>query len=359
MKIFISLIVGVLCFVQLSAQEHYYYYKGEKIYLELNPDYIFISGTSQNNIQNAQIEVAVDDSNSSEMTEDRASQTLAKPIGFVERHPVRYWKEIKLTNNISQARYSEEIQELRAANSNLIVSPYFQSESTDKMGLSNYFYVKLKHQDDFEVLLEQIEKHQVELVGYNKFMPLWLTLSVTPETIDAMEMANLFYETGLFQYAEPDLVVDRMLHNAESPALIPNDPFYSDQWHSNNTGQNGGVAGIDINNEDAWDITLGSSNINVAIIDQGFEMDHPDLVNNTVGTGYDTETGASPSVVWGRHGTPCAGLIGAEGNNNEGVIGVAPNTGLISVSQPFGGTNSTQELLMLSVIRGVEEAPAL
>jgi len=37
----------VLCFAQMSAQEHYYYYKGEKIYLELNPDYIFISSTEE------------------------------------------------------------------------------------------------------------------------------------------------------------------------------------------------------------------------------------------------------------------------------------------------------------------------
>lgn len=347
MKILIPLIISILCFTQMSAQDYYYYYKGEKIYLELNPDYIFISSTNESDVQNARINVPIDNNNSNEITEEKVRQTLAKPTGFIEQYPVRHWREVNLTGNLSQARYLTEIQQLRVDNSNLIVAPYFQNESDDKIGLSNYFYVKLKHQDDFNALLDQIEKHQVELVGYNKFMPLWFTLSVTPSTSNAMQMANLFYEIGLFEYAEPDLMVDRMLNSTQSPsnmAFVPNDPLYPDQWHLNNTGQNGGVAGIDINTEDAWDITLGSSNINVAIVDQGFEMDHPDLVNNTVGTGYDTETGTIPSVVWGNHGTPCAGLIGAESNNNEGVSGVAPNTGLISVSQSFGFVNTTQEL---------------
>jgi len=356
MKIFISLIVSVLCFAKMSAQEHYYYYKGEKVYLELNTDYVFISSTGKNNIKNARINVSVDNNNSTKIIEDRASRIFSKPIGFVEKHSLRYYRELNLTDNFSQTKYLTEIQQLRQENSNLIVSPCFQNQSIDKIGLSNYFYVKLKHQDDFSILLEQIAKHHVELVGYNKFMPLWFTLSVTPTTPNAMQMANLFYETGLFEHTEPDLMVKVLLSN-ESPSNsppTPNDPYYEHQWHLNNTGQYGGIPGMDINVEDAWDVTLGDG-VKVAIIDEGFEMTHPDLSDNIVGDGYDTETRLVGSIVYGPHGTACAGIIGAKQNNDEGVSGVAPNTGLISISNTID-TDSLAPIVQQELADGINWA---
>ncbi len=345
MRIYIMLILLMGFSLQLSAQEYYYYYKGGKVTLKLNKDYLFISAPKQNTVDNARINAAIDPNHATSQ-QDKTSQTLLKPTNFKEKNPVRFWKEVKLSKRHSRSAYLTQIEATRAANTDLIVAPYFKMNDIEKIGLTNLFYVKLKQADDLDLLMKEINRYGLELVGYNKFMPLWYTISVTPKSPNALEMANLFYETGLFQYAEPDLMVDQLLQDAQGAngvELVPNDPNYGNQWCLKNTGQSGGIAGIDINVEAAWDIALGD-NINVAVVDQGFEMDHPDLDDNTVGVGYDTQTGTSPSVVWGSHGTPCAGIIGAEGNNSEGVIGVAPNAGLISISQPFGGTNSTQEL---------------
>ncbi len=126
---------------------------------------------------------------------------------------------------------------------------------------------------------------------------------------------------------------------------IPNDPQFNQQWHHQNTGQNGGTVGADIQTTDAWDITTGgltahNDEIVVCII-EGANMNHPDLTDNhwintgeipgngidDDGNGYiDDYVGWNPgqnndNVLNGNHGTSVAGMIGAKGDNGEGVAG--------------------------------------
>jgi subtilisin family serine protease len=121
-----------------------------------------------------------------------------------------------------------------------------------------------------------------------------------------------------------------LFNNPQTPpttGLIPNDEYFPMQWHLHNTGQFGGTPDADINAPEAWEITAGDPNIVVAVIDTGVDSDHPDLMNNLV-PGYDfyqndnfpEPTGSDPFEA---HGTACAGLVAAEGNNDIGVVGVA------------------------------------
>ncbi|MHC4533237.1 MAG: S8 family serine peptidase [Planctomycetota bacterium] len=109
--------------------------------------------------------------------------------------------------------------------------------------------------------------------------------------------------------------------------FIPNDEFFPSMWHLHNIGQFGGTLDADINAPEAWEITAGDPNIVVAVVDTGVDSNHPDLMNNLV-PGYDFyENDDLPEPVVGNHrdahGTACAGLIAAEGNNVIGVVGVA------------------------------------
>jgi len=108
--------------------------------------------------------------------------------------------------------------------------------------------------------------------------------------------------------------------------LIPNDEYFPMQWHLHNTGQLGGTPDADINAPEAWEITAGDPNIVVAVIDTGVESQHPDLINNLV-PGYDVyqndDLPEPGGTAYDAHGTACAGLIAAEGNNGIGVVGVA------------------------------------
>ena len=85
---------------------------------------------------------------------------------------------------------------------------------------------------------------------------------------------------------EPGVLIAQHNHNVQLRATIPNDAsFAGQQWSLNNTGQTGGTADADIDAPEAWDITTGGltsagDTIVVAVIDGGFQLNHPDLQQN-------------------------------------------------------------------------------
>ncbi len=84
---------------------------------------------------------------------------------------------------------------------------YIVGDATEAYGVSNLFYVKLKSRDDFDKLEELAKEYKVEILGDNKLLPLWFTLSCDKESAgDVIDMANIFYESGLFEHAEPDIM---------------------------------------------------------------------------------------------------------------------------------------------------------
>jgi hypothetical protein len=127
---------------------------------------------------------------------------------------------------------------------------------------------------------------------------------------------------------------------------IPNDPLFDQQWGLRNSGQANffvggpaGTVGADMKLPAAWDADgdgtpdrSGDGSLIVAVIDDGFQLDHPDLAANFL-PGTDTASGDSnPSAASGEsHGTLVAGCIGARGNDGVGVAGVAWNVKLLPI----------------------------
>jgi uncharacterized repeat protein (TIGR02543 family) len=119
------------------------------------------------------------------------------------------------------------------------------------------------------------QQYAVEIVMENPFLKNQFLLKITEKTpATALEIANLYEESGLTEYAHPNFV------QVLEPQSIPNDPLFVKQWHHNNTGQNGGTVDADIDAPEAWELTQGNSNVVIATIDDGFDMSHPDLVLN-------------------------------------------------------------------------------
>ena len=131
-----------------------------------------------------------------------------------------------------------------------------------------------------------------------------------------------------------------------------NDPDLGSQWALHNTGQDGTTPGIDIDAQKAWDTTTNASRTVVAVIDSGIDYTHPDLAANIwtnpgeiPGNGIDDDHNGYVDDVHGYdfvnndsdpmddfgHGTHVAGIIGAVGNNNRGVAGVAWNVQLMAL----------------------------
>ncbi|MDQ3907755.1 MAG: S8 family serine peptidase [Acidobacteriota bacterium] len=124
-------------------------------------------------------------------------------------------------------------------------------------------------------------------------------------------------------------------------APAPNDPLFNEQWSLQNTGQRNGKAGADICAARAWTKTTGSDKVVVAVIDTGVDYTHTDLARNIwtrpanlapytdkeLGTfddlhGFDASEEDGDPMDDNGHGTHCAGIIGAEGDNNDGIAGV-------------------------------------
>ena len=154
-------------------------------------------------------------------------------------------------------------------------------------------------------------------------------------------------------YAEPNYIISLSLPETDpagpdeagdfSALAFPNDPKFADQWGLSNTGQTGGVSGADIKALKGWEITKGSDTIVVAVLDTGVDYTHPDLAGNIwinpgeiPNNGIDDDGNGYVDDVYGYdfinndndpmddngHGTHCAGIIGALGNNGIGVAGV-------------------------------------
>ena len=134
---------------------------------------------------------------------------------------------------------------------------------------------------------------------------------------------------------------------AKAASTMPfNDPLLNDQWHYNNDGHIAGTkVGADANVFKAWETGVtGSKDVVVAIIDGGFQVDHPDLKDNVwINTaelngkpGVDDDGDGFVDDFYGynfvinssdinahSHGTHVAGTVGATNNNGIGVCGVA------------------------------------
>ena len=113
--------------------------------------------------------------------------------------------------------------------------------------------------------------------------------------------------------------------------------YYSQQYYLKNTGQNGGLSGVDINVEPAWSIISGSPNVTVAIIDTGIDFNHEDMdtcVVNGYTVGNPNGYGIPQNVNFFNkkgHGVACAGIVGAL-NNNIGIRGIASGVKLLPVN---------------------------
>jgi subtilisin-like proprotein convertase family protein len=133
---------------------------------------------------------------------------------------------------------------------------------------------------------------------------------------------------------------------------FPYDPDFDKLWGLHNTGQTGGTSDADIDAPEAWDITTGSSDVIVGVIDTGVDYDHEDLKDNMwvnpgeiAGNGEDDDGNGYVDDVHGInaingsgdpmddhwHGTHCSGTIGAVGNNNTGVTGVNWNIKIMAL----------------------------
>lgn len=120
-------------------------------------------------------------------------------------------------------------------------------------------------------------------------------------------------------------------------SAFPDDTHFDTQHALRNTGQNGGTADADIDADEAWDTVTGSDTLRVAIADTGTDLSHPDLDENlgrdTQGNflGIDLINNDFVAQDDHGHGTHVSGIVGARGNNGQGVSGVCQRIVLVPI----------------------------
>lgn len=126
-----------------------------------------------------------------------------------------------------------------------------------------------------------------------------------------------------------------------------NDGYIGSQWHLDKIGA-----------FNAWDTTMGSSDIRVAVIDTGVDLNHPDLTGQIVAQADVVANDGSAQDDDG-HGTHVAGIIAAKADNGIGVAGVAPGVKLIAVDVfTYYMDNGTLKFgaSSIDVVKGIEYA---
>ena len=126
---------------------------------------------------------------------------------------------------------------------------------------------------------------------------------------------------GAAKSAAPGIGEDTLASSA-----APNDPLFAAQWPLANS-EHPGVG--DVGAVEAWRYTRGSPDVLIAVLDDGVQLDHPDLAANIASPGRDfgahpRGADASPRTPADRHGTAVAGVVAARGDNGIGVTGICP-----------------------------------
>jgi subtilisin family serine protease len=167
-----------------------------------------------------------------------------------------------------------------------------------------------------------------------------------PVATTVADAIGVFENNPSVVYAQPDYRV-QLNYFSNDTALVD-----GGLWGLQNFGQDGGAADADIDAPEAWDISLGSPHLVVAVIDSGIDYRHPDLAANiwtnpgeiagdnldNDGNGYvddihgfDFANEDSDPMDDDGHGTHVAGTIAAVADNGIGIVGVSPQVQIMAL----------------------------
>ncbi|RSD26054.1 S8 family peptidase [Mesobacillus subterraneus] len=125
-------------------------------------------------------------------------------------------------------------------------------------------------------------------------------------SMETPEMIDYFQQRPNIEYAEPNYILMQNQVNG------PNDLLYQEKYQWNLPV---------IGTEQGWQVTRGKEEIEIAVVDTGVDLDHPDLKNRLV-KGYNVINERAEPDDDNGHGTHVAGIIASETNNNEGIAGM-------------------------------------
>lgn len=292
-----------------TQQPRFYYAYSEKVPLEEVANKIILRYNKNKGNDKEQVLSSLGITNGSISWQDDSTCVIVAPLS-------------KMGSAIDKARQLDDIK---------TINPIYSLNTGLEMGVTDEFLVKFEENVTEKEIVAINEKYGVVVI---KKTEIYQLLRV-PDGADALEIANLYQETGLTRFSQPNFISEVELHQ------VPNDTYFANQFSLHNTGQvftdgHAGTSDADIDAPEAWGVTQGNANIVIAVLDQGLTPNHPDLPNarqiRLNGSNFGNGIVNDPSPTGDdNHGNGCAGIIGATRNNNIGIAGIAPNCRIMPV----------------------------
>lgn len=306
----------------LYYSDFYYYSSGRKITLPLSKEMLAVWFKREVPLEQQKAIVELE-------------QHLAL---FSEREELLIFKLtlLPLREGITQENVIETITRLDTKSEVEFAVPVFHFPDAELI-LTDEFIVKFKPGVSEEEIEVFNTLNNVEILGQPEWPGRYILRVKDPTNMNTLKIANLYYENPITEYSVPNFI-----RGLKPMSITPDDTYFTaneqagleGQWGLHNTGQDppGGTLDADIDAPEGWEISTGSSDIVIAIIDEGVDLTHEDLVNKLV-DGWDFVEGDNdPSPLWyDPHGTACAGLAAAETDNEKGVAGVSWNSKIMPI----------------------------
>ena len=224
------------------------------------------------------------------------------------------------------------MKQLRDANaSEMVTHVYKLEDGSDGMVIpSSVMTIQFLPTVDKGKREDILVKYGLEILEDIDFIAQGYSVRLTSSsTMNPLKIAAELQAMEEILIAEPDLSFKVALKHK------PEDNLYRDQWHLNNRGGLTGLKqGADVSAEQAWEYSRGSRDITICVIDDGFDLTHPDLssTGKIVSPRDFGQSDLIPAPVSDsdNHGTACAGVALAE-ENETGVVGLAPRCAFMPV----------------------------
>lgn len=241
--------------------------------------------------------------------------------------------------------HTSHLQLFRVADRNLEMA-MSQARSSENVAFASHVY-QIKGNSENKVYLSDqitikfaswVDSPRINATAAKFGLVLYKTVDNLPNTFvffvgkqatqNPIKIANRLQGLPCVIASEPNIIIHQETH------YKPRDPLYFQQWYLNHNGGNQLANGSHISVEKAWDITRGVRSVIVAVVDDSFDLNHPDFM----GSGkivasldlQDKDFLPIPTQKQPSHGTACARIAIAE-ENGTGIAGIAPGCAFMPI----------------------------
>lgn len=266
------------------------------------------------------------------------------------------FKIVTLKKNVGK-NINQQLDELRDSDEVAVGTHVYTAAGSDRPIVpTGELYIIFEPQTPPAIQQQVLEEYALDLVERRDEVTIFA--KVSPRSPNPFKVAAALQKKKTVKHAEPDF--DTPLDNYAF--AMPTDTLINHAWHLRNNGRVPDSnyvlrKGADAKVIDAWQRLdgIGNNSVTIAVIDNGFDLTHPDLKGKVV----------SPWDLWGQssnllqgdsrftHGTPCASVaLGA--SNGVGMVGAAPNARFMPISGTSFDMRATEQMFAYAVRNGAD-----